>query len=355
MAALPQPKLSPKRPPAISLFIFATFWSVIVGIFVCFWIYSFTNQLRTLSFRTADGIIDSIEKTVSTDSDNSTTYGIKVQYHYTVDGIRHSSDRLRFGAMSSSDNWADTILARFPKNSPVTVYYNPRQPDESVLLQGLESMDFFMLLFLTPFVLVGFFVWYMAFRSAGKSRKFRGLNVIDKGNLTFLRPSLTRPLVIAAAILGGGAFLSIFILGFAFAGRPPMAFVITILVLIVLATGVFGGLSAARILAGKRDLVIDDDSHQLRLPRGNVIPFADLTAIRIEENPNFRINDRPVRYVRIFYNANGTSAHHNVQWTSDPDRARQLAAYLALRLNLPASDLGQPLLPADAPKALNQP
>jgi hypothetical protein len=348
---LPTLTLSKTRSPTRFLFVFAAFWSLIVGVFVCFWIYSFTNQLRSLSFRPADGQIDAIEKTVSHDSDSGDTYGIKVQYRYTVSGVRYSSDRLRFGAMSSGDNWADTMLARFPQGRAVTVYYNPRDPAEAVLLQGLESSDFFMLLFLTPFVLVGIFTWFLAFRGAGKSQRFRGLKIVERGSLTCLRPSLIRPVAIAGAVLGGGAFLSVFILGFSSGGHPHIALVSAVLALLFLAAIAAGGISAARILTGKRDLLIDDAAQQLRLPGGRAVPFSDLAAIRIEENPNITINDRPVRDVRLYFAAGNSSAHHNVQWTSDPDRARQLAAYLALRLNLPATDCGKPLLAAASPPA----
>jgi hypothetical protein len=338
------------RSLASFFFVFAIMWTPFVCAFGGYGVYGFTNQLRTRSFQPVEGQIDAIEKTVAHGSDGD-SYGIEVQYHYTVKGTRYSSTRLRFGALSFSDGWADSILKRFPNGHPATVYYNPRHPAEAVLLQGIQSSDLYLLLFMTPFVLAGALFWYLAFRTSRKSRRFRGLHVIDQGNITRLRPSMIRPLAIAGGILGVGSFLSVAVLGFSVGIHPAVSLLLNIIGVLVLAAFAGGGIAVVRMLTGKRDLVIDDDSRQLRLPGGQTIPYADLTSVRIDEATNFQINDSNVRYVRICFTVNSATAQHSVQWTSDVDRARQLAGYLAVRLNLPATEGDRPLLTPGAPAA----
>jgi len=133
-----------------------------------------------------------------------------------------------------------------------------------------------------------------------------------------------------------------------------MSLVFGIMVALPLATIIGGGISAIRIVTGKRDLVINDDSKQLQLPNGKIVPFVALAEIRIEDAKGFEINGRTVRNVHIYYAVNNATIHYKVCWTSDPEQARQLATYLALRLGISGYDGQQPLQSSDSPPATPQ-
>ena len=63
----------------------------------------------------------------------------------------YTSKRVRFMQWSSSGSWAGEFVAKHQAGTPVKAYYDPADPKEAVLLQGLQGFDYFMGLFMTPF------------------------------------------------------------------------------------------------------------------------------------------------------------------------------------------------------------
>jgi hypothetical protein len=61
-----------------------------------------------------------------------------IEYRYQVDGIKYKSNRVTFG-MSES---ADELVAEYPYNSSVSVYYDPTDPSSAVLLPEESSYTF---------------------------------------------------------------------------------------------------------------------------------------------------------------------------------------------------------------------
>ena len=61
----------------------------------------------------------------------------EVHYLYQVGGQTYQSSKITFGAQPDfpSRQKAEAVLARYPVNSGVSVYYNPTNPQESVLEQ----------------------------------------------------------------------------------------------------------------------------------------------------------------------------------------------------------------------------
>jgi len=77
----------------------------------------------------------------------SVSYSVKVRYEYTVDGVRNTSDRIKFGAVSGGKRSAEATWERYPAGSLVTVYYDPEKPSSSVLERDMEAgSNFFVLL-----------------------------------------------------------------------------------------------------------------------------------------------------------------------------------------------------------------
>ena len=78
---------------------------------------------------------------------------------YVVDGIEYVSERLKIGVqnISSGRNWADSIVAKYPKNNTVLVYYNKYNPQNAVLEPGFNLR---ILIPLIPVVVLFIVLWF---------------------------------------------------------------------------------------------------------------------------------------------------------------------------------------------------
>lgn len=65
---------------------------------------------------------------------NRYQYAVRVQYAYEVDGVSYSGNRLRIRPNKySSEKSAQRELAEYPLGQRVPVYYNPSEPERSLL------------------------------------------------------------------------------------------------------------------------------------------------------------------------------------------------------------------------------
>ncbi len=59
----------------------------------------------------------------------------------------YASDRYRYGEWSAAKARADEIVASYPAQSRITVYYRASDPTDAVLKAGPEGMDIFLGMF----------------------------------------------------------------------------------------------------------------------------------------------------------------------------------------------------------------
>ena len=67
------------------------------------------------------------------------SYEPRIRYSYSVEGKTYESDSISMRFLSSKS--ADTVqevVCEYPEGSPATVYYNPDDPEESVLIPGVS-------------------------------------------------------------------------------------------------------------------------------------------------------------------------------------------------------------------------
>ena len=117
--------------------IFAVIFVMLGGAVLYFGARNERTAQQSRSWPTAPGrIIESrlIEST-STDSDGmtSTTYRPTIRYSYEVGGKNYQGDRLNRGMSMAYDAGTARIMARYPMDGTVTVYYNPASPAELAL------------------------------------------------------------------------------------------------------------------------------------------------------------------------------------------------------------------------------
>jgi hypothetical protein len=194
-------------------------WTAGTLVFDGFVLVNAWRQLRAKGFSIVRGTITDSRVTEDTDSEGGRTYGVEVQYVYTVEEQPYTGDRLRYGETSSNDRYAHTTVADLPIDKAVDVYYDPADPAESLLRPGLEGSDLFMGLFLTPFNVVMLGVWGFGLRSwlARDRAAEAGLPAAHRAKVTLFGPWFA-----AAVAAGGVSFASIFVVGFSSGFHPPL-------------------------------------------------------------------------------------------------------------------------------------
>ena len=280
----------------VFLVCFGLFWTAIVSVFDGFAGYSAVNQFRALSFSTVTGVISSSKMTEQSDSDG-TTHGVDIRYHYEVDQHPYDGDRYRYAAGSSSDSaWAQKAVARYSEGSEVKVFYNPKDPSESVLSPGLDGANYMFILFLTPFNMVMLGFWgagISALASKFSKSPNGGVKVIQDGRLLRVRlpryPALTSGLATTGLI----AFIEMFPIAFLGGGFHPKIPLVRIALVIAYGTGaamiVWQG---QKILRGLADLTIDESSGEIELPatfgrkERLVLRAADIVDVKMETIAN---------------------------------------------------------------------
>jgi hypothetical protein len=91
--------------------------------------------------------INSVIRKVERDgiSVRETHYTPLVSYHYKVNGLAHTSDKVSFVEVSfdkTCSSCANAIRNVYPKDTIVKVHYNPEKPNEAVLEAGLQMRTF---------------------------------------------------------------------------------------------------------------------------------------------------------------------------------------------------------------------
>ncbi len=96
------------------------------------------------SWPSEQGVILSSKISVNSGSD-STTYGADVTYRYKVKGNTYENDKVTASEVSTSNRGrAKKIVKRYRVGKKVAVYYDPDDPEESVLETGLTGASWFL-------------------------------------------------------------------------------------------------------------------------------------------------------------------------------------------------------------------
>jgi hypothetical protein len=97
-----------------------------------------------------------IHRETDKDGSTSTTYGVTLQYAYSVSGQEFQGTRRTFANVrTGSRRRTESILLRYPQGGSVAVYYNPEDPSSSVLEPGVTWVNYLLLAFAIILLLVG--------------------------------------------------------------------------------------------------------------------------------------------------------------------------------------------------------
>lgn len=154
---------------------------------MAFGIRDFVRAKSSPDWPTAPGIV--VESRVeSSSSDGSTTYGARIRYEYTVNGVVHSGDKVAFGDYDSSDSdHAKQVVNRLPVSKKLTVRYSPEDVSVAVLEPGIKGQSWFMPIFGAVFLTVG--VAMAAFLPRAMRKQAEQAKQVKTGNDTGVTPA----------------------------------------------------------------------------------------------------------------------------------------------------------------------
>jgi len=140
---------------------------LLVGLGLTYWGWNILQDARaSAAWPAADGVVTRSEVTRSTDSDGGDSYSPEITYTYTVNNEQLANKTIKFGENSySSRKKAEGIANSYPVGKNVTVYYDPQQPEKSVLEPGVSAGSYivigigiFFILITLVAALISFFV-----------------------------------------------------------------------------------------------------------------------------------------------------------------------------------------------------
>jgi hypothetical protein len=135
-------------PTWFALFGVICFSSIFILVGVGVIIFTLRNRKKSqasISWPTANGVVvrSQISTSSSEDSDGytTTTYSPEVVYEYTASGQTFQGKRISYDTLSStSKKNAEKITGKYQVGVPVTVSYDPQNPQESVLERRVASL-----------------------------------------------------------------------------------------------------------------------------------------------------------------------------------------------------------------------
>jgi len=137
---------------------------------LAWFIYSaigFTKGLSTLGWPETQGkVITCYVKRVPS-SKGPSKFQPVISYSYEINSVEYVSDRYSSTMARGSSLWASEVISQHPVNSSIQVFYNPKNPKDSVLNPGLQSDDNWMTILSSFF----FVVVLLAFRKQLKDRR----------------------------------------------------------------------------------------------------------------------------------------------------------------------------------------
>ena len=306
------------------------------------------QQHSSKQYASTEGQVVSSGVDTSRDSDGS-SYTPKIHYRYQVKGREYHGERIRYGTAFNTYTLAHAFAAQHPALSTVTVYYDPRNPSESLLQTGINGTDLFFIIFLVPFNAIMFGCWWFvlgALRNWISPPVAGGVRIIDDGLATRVRLPEKSAAAWGVGTLTLVSFASIFVIAFGSGGNPSLS---TTVVAIIVAVGtgayVYNRIDAP-VRAGEKDLVIDEARRCVTLPCTQARAFpvdlalAQLRRVDVElETTSDGEGGVNKTYIpALVYRENDAERKARLKSFSDEKLAAAFAMWLEQRLRLKSTN-----------------
>lgn len=113
------------------------------GLWIIFTGYNLTaTSIQSINWPKVSGTVISSNMTISTfviESSYNTFYNEHILVTYAVAGITYNSGTYTFLPIGYQDiNWTQQLLNEYPLGSNVSLYYNPDNPAQAVIVNGIS-------------------------------------------------------------------------------------------------------------------------------------------------------------------------------------------------------------------------
>lgn len=271
--------------------------SIVIGGFILFWSgmtltadgiggWGVIRQIQALSFPNVPGTI--VNCAIKPGQTRGHSH-IELEYAYEVAGVAHTGKTYRRGFVNASRKFMHALVDALPAGKVVDVFYNPDDPADAVLVQGIDGGDLFAAMALTPFNVVMLAMWTLTW-NRWRYAATGGARHLDDGFIQ--RVELRwRPLHIAVLAAGGAALALTFIVALSTDAAPSLLAAIGAWLLVVGIAAAVWMKTALPFAAGESDLVIDRLNETLSLPVLGyrtlplVIPWSAIADIAVDSAP----------------------------------------------------------------------
>ncbi len=153
---------------------------IVVGLGICYFTLRGISKARAVTkWPTIDADVISCDFDSSTDSEGGTTYEVKVEYKYRVNGKDYVGSKLHPAYSASSFEGHRPLYDRLKKAEVVRASYDPADPSDAYLITGSYSSHWTGFFAGMIFASAGlFFLLTFHFAIAGNSDYAAGLNVV---------------------------------------------------------------------------------------------------------------------------------------------------------------------------------
>lgn len=347
--------MSTRLTPPISRSPYGFVGCVLLGFTVCWSVGTLTvdfltvrgavHQLRSVNYAAAEGQMTKCQVTEDS-SDEGVSYDVRAEYTYWVGGRQYTARRVHHLNLWNRAS-ASGFAADHPPGSRVTVYYDPADPADAVLLPGVGGPELFQLMFLVPFNVIMFglascLVQAAVFWHRPDPEWPNGVHFLKRQDEVRVRFIKTTPAAAALTVLMGTSFFGTFVVAFG-AGFPPPTIAMVILWLVILGGAGFAyRRRQSRIAAGKDDLIIDRRRKKLSLPHtfGRtgpvVVPLADVLAVEVDVVETKDEDSHQVRFAPTvrWRDADGEPRHGKLADWVDRAQADRLVQWIKSKAGL---------------------
>jgi hypothetical protein len=216
--------------------------------------------------------------------------GLDIDYIYIVNGVEYNGHHYRYDDLHVPFEWSATVELH-PRLSLQTVYYNPKNPADSLLQPGVEGGDLLLLLFALPLNVLTVAAW-----SAMLGRLKEKSNMPRAGGLKIVKqPGKTEVSLVETSALAAGFYAMAAVAFFAtfpilIASRfDPKPHLMKMTWVAVVATGVVVFIwRMLRNLSGIYNLRFDKVSQTVTLPqtagrkKAVAIPLHEICGVSME-------------------------------------------------------------------------
>jgi hypothetical protein len=271
--------------------------------------------------------------------------GVEIEYNYAVDGVDYTGHRFRYDDHNAAMEWEVTVEDH-PRWSSQTIYFNPKDPADSLLQPGVNGGDLLLLLFALPLNVLTCTLWSaMITRLREKSRiqPTGGVRILKQPGET--RVSLAETSALAASFYGmaGAAFIAAFPVVIAGGFEPKMRLIKAAWAVVLAMGGAVFVWRMTRNWTGIYDLRIDQQSQTVTFPQtaGRRQPLSiarrEISCVSMQRRVSKSPSGTHFSYLPAL-NRNGLDAEARpiklITWGWSEEKARAFSQWLSQELGV---------------------